>query len=266
MLGLLFLYQQWEYVSGLSLPGPGISQCPLISIWVREISLYLLFGTASNCVLQIQLRVWQHAACVLPLVQTSWLVSLLKAVTSNSRVVLRCGMFSLYWCSPQFLLEGKWILDWSVRNWLVLNHRNKENLVRKLLPYLYQPAFPYFHCMQPFLCFWHLGNTQILLLFFFFRTSGFGSDQKLIQFEKSLSMLSAGFGLSVSLVPLSEIRRYTSNMLRKLISGKRKSNYFSVAPECSAWNRSVTGLLIPKTEITKEEFSPGYIMISNIFY
>ena len=64
MLGLLLLYQQWEYVAGLSLPRPGISQCPLISIWVREISLYLLFGTAGNSVLQIQLRVWQHAACV----------------------------------------------------------------------------------------------------------------------------------------------------------------------------------------------------------
>lgn len=37
---------------------------PLISIWVREISLYLLFGTEGNSVLQIQLRVWQHAACV----------------------------------------------------------------------------------------------------------------------------------------------------------------------------------------------------------
>lgn len=60
MLGLL----QWEYVAGLSLPWPGISQCPLISIWVREISLYLLFGTAGNCVLQIQLRVWQRSAYV----------------------------------------------------------------------------------------------------------------------------------------------------------------------------------------------------------
>lgn len=37
---------------------------PLISIWVREISLYPLFGTEGNSVLQIQLRVWQRATCV----------------------------------------------------------------------------------------------------------------------------------------------------------------------------------------------------------
>lgn len=56
--------QQWKYVVGLSLPWPVISQFPLISVWVREISLYLLFDTAGNCVLQIQLHVWQSTACV----------------------------------------------------------------------------------------------------------------------------------------------------------------------------------------------------------
>lgn len=64
LLGLLLLYQQWEYIAVLSLPWPGISQCPLISIWAREIPLYLFFCTADNCVLQIQLRVWLCDACV----------------------------------------------------------------------------------------------------------------------------------------------------------------------------------------------------------
>lgn len=94
----------------LSLPGPGVFQCPLLSIWTREISV-------SPCLL-LQVTMYFKYNCVscsvlplcLPLVHTIWLVSLLKAITSNSGVAMLCGVFSLCFCSPHLLLEGKWML------------------------------------------------------------------------------------------------------------------------------------------------------------
>lgn len=78
----------------------GQEKFPCTSCLILQVTTYIKYNCVSYSVLPV----------CLPLVHTSWLVSLLKSITSNGGIAMLCGIFSLWLCSPHLLLEGKWML------------------------------------------------------------------------------------------------------------------------------------------------------------